>query len=70
MSFSQCLMCKYVFGRSCKLKNSIIEDEIYNNKIKCESFSSIENENIDCDDKCCDESKRFQENTKNHEKMA
>ena len=62
MGFSQCLMCKYVFGRSCKLKNKIIDDEIYNNEIKCESFSSIENEEVDCDDKCCSESKRFHQN--------
>ena len=70
MSFSQCLMCKYVFGRSCKLKNNVIEDDVFNNKINCENFSSIEDETVDCDDKCCDESKRFQENAKQYEKMA
>ena len=70
MGYSQCLMCKYVFGRSCKLKNNVIEDDIFNNKIKCENFSSIEDEIVDCDDKCCDEAKRFQENAKKYEKMA
>ena len=70
MGFSQCLMCKYVFGRSCKLNNKVIEDDMYTNKIKCENFYSITLEELDCDDKCCDESKRFQENEKKYEKVA
>lgn len=63
MAFSQCLMCKYVFGRSCKLKNEVINDEVYTNLKTCEDFKSIIDEDIDCDDKCCSESKRFQENS-------
>ncbi len=70
MGFSQCLMCKYVLGRSCKLKNEVIPEDIYNNKISCKNFSSIVDEDIDCDDKCCDEAKRFQENAKKYEKVA
>ena len=36
MKYSQCLMCKYVFGRTCKLKNEVIGDEIFFNVKKCE----------------------------------
>ncbi len=70
MGYSQCLMCKYVFGRSCKLLNKIISDDIYNNEIICKNFSSITNENIDCDDKCCSEEKRFHQNQEKYENMA
>ena len=65
MNYSQCLMCKYVFGRTCKLKNEFIDDEIFLNVKKCKNFSSIEEETIDCDDKCCSETKRFHQNVKN-----
>ena len=65
MKYSQCLMCKYVFGRSCNLNKKVIDDDIYDNKIKCKNFSSIEEETIECDDKCCSEAKRFQENGQN-----
>ena len=70
MGYSQCLMCKYVMGRSCKLLNEVIKDAIYNNEIICEKFHSITDLEIDEEDKCCDESKRFHENASKYEKMA
>lgn len=57
--YSQCLLCKYVFGRTCKFNNKLISDDIYNNEIKCEFFKSLQDEELDCDDKCCSESKEF-----------
>ncbi len=59
--FSQCLLCSYVYGRSCKLKNQRIEDEIYNNEIKCADFKSLNDETLDCDDSCCSENTRYLE---------
>ncbi len=57
---SQCLMCVYVFGRKCKKNNEVISDDIYNNKVKCESFSSITNSEIeDPCDSCCNENKDY-----------
>lgn len=62
MKHSQCLLCKYVFGRKCELTNSFISDEIYNNEISCKSFSSIKNEILDCEDSCCNENSKYYEN--------
>lgn len=56
---SQCLMCKYVFGRKCNKTNEYISDNIYYNDDKCLDFISITEENADCDDSCCSESKRY-----------
>ena len=61
MNYSQCLMCLFVFGRSCKKTNKVINDDIYNNKIKCELFKSITESTIDVDDSCCSEEKRYDE---------
>ncbi len=62
---SQCLMCKYVFGRKCQKNNSIINDDIYNNKIKCNDFVSITTVEIeDPCDSCCNENKDYYENNK------
>ena len=58
-SYSQCLLCKYAFGRKCELNGSFISDDIYNNKIKCPSFSSLANEELDCDDSCCNENSKY-----------
>ncbi len=64
--FSQCLMCKYVFGRKCKKTNEVINDDIYNNKIKCDNFISIQDTEIeDPCDSCCNENKNYYENNKN-----
>lgn len=57
--YSQCLLCKYVFGRSCKKSGTIIKNEIYNNDIKCEDFSSLENEELYIDDSCCNENSKY-----------
>ena len=57
--YSQCLMCSYVLGRSCKYTKGVIPDEIYNNAVTCKSFKSIADEDLDCDDKCCSEVKRY-----------
>lgn len=70
MGYSQCLMCKYVFGRTCKYTNEIIKEEIFSNEKVCENFSSITEEEIDCDDKCCSEAKRFHQNAQKYEKKA
>lgn len=59
--FSQCLLCKYVFGRTCKLSNKYISDDIYNNNVKCEFFKSLSDEDCDIDDSCCSESKRYKD---------
>ncbi|MGM9969933.1 MAG: hypothetical protein ACI35S_06010 [Anaeroplasma sp.] len=57
--FSQCLMCKYVFGRTCKLTNKIIDTDIFENKLECNSFISIIEEELDIDDSCCSEKTRY-----------
>lgn len=57
--YSQCLLCKYVFGRKCELNGSFISEDIYNNDIKCTSFSSLANEELDCDDSCCNENSKY-----------
>lgn len=57
--FSQCLLCKYVFGRTCKFKNEIISDDIYNNDIKCESFKGLEDEELYVEDGCCNENSHY-----------
>ncbi len=58
-SYSQCLLCFYVLGRSCKKKNQIIEEDIYNNKIKCSSFKSLEEEELYVEDSCCNENSTY-----------
>lgn len=60
MAHSQCLMCKYAFGRKCELTNTFILDEIYNNESKCLNFKSLQNTVLDCEDSCCSESKRYE----------
>ena len=57
--YSQCLMCKFIFGRTCKLSNTLISDEIYNNVTICNSFKSIQEEELDCEDSCCSETTRY-----------
>ena len=57
--YSQCLLCRYVFGRTCKLNNKVISDEIYNNDIKCPSFKSLADLEIDSDDSCCNENMHY-----------
>lgn len=57
--YSQCFLCKYVFGRSCKKSVTIIKNEIYNNDIKCEDFRSLENEELYIDDSCCNENSKY-----------
>ena len=37
--YSQCMMCSYVLGRSCKYTKGVIPDEIYNNDVTCKSFN-------------------------------
>ena len=60
---SQCLMCKYVFGRKCTKTNEFIKDEIYNNQIKCDNFISLTETEIEepCDS-CCNENKDYYKN--------
>ncbi len=63
---SQCLMCKYVFGRKCMKNNKFIEDEIYNNIKKCMDFHSLaETEIEDPCDSCCNENKDYYKNSEN-----
>ena len=56
--FSQCLLCKYVFGRTCKFKNKVISDEIYNNDIKCEDFRELDDD-LYVEDNCCNENSHY-----------
>lgn len=65
MKHSQCLMCKYAFGRKCEYTNQFISNEIYNNEIKCSNFKSLSNEALDCEDSCCSETKRYESYTYN-----
>ena len=60
-NFSQCLLCMYVFGRTCKKNNIIISDDIYDNKIKCNDFKSINENDCDIDDSCCCENNRYKQ---------
>lgn len=60
--YAQCLLCKYVFGRSCKLTNNVISDEIYNNEIVCKNFKSLDDEELDCEDSCCNENSKYYSN--------
>ena len=60
-NYAQCLLCKYVFGRTCKYSNKIISDEIYTNEIKCVNFKSLQDEELDCDDSCCNENSKYYE---------
>lgn len=57
---SQCLLCYYVFGRTCKKNNEYIPDVIYKNEVKCENFKAINEVQIDCEDSCCSENKRYE----------
>ena len=57
--YSQCLLCIYVFGRKCKKTNEYINDDIYNNELKCLNFKSLNEEELDCDDTCCCENVRY-----------
>ncbi len=57
--YSQCLLCKYIFGRTCKKKNKVIDDNIYYNEIKCNDFSSLDNEELYIDDSCCNENSKY-----------
>ena len=59
--YSQCLLCKYVFGRTCKKTGKIIEDNIYNNDIKCCDFKSLDDEELYIEDSCCDENSKYYE---------
>ena len=60
---SQCLMCKYVFGRKCQKNNERIPDEIYNNTKKCDNFHSLQDTEIeDPCDSCCNENKDYYNN--------
>lgn len=60
--YSQCLLCKYIFGRTCKKNNNIIADDIYNNEIKCKDFTSLDNEELYVDDSCCNENSKYYNN--------
>lgn len=59
--FSQCLLCKYVFGRTCKKDNKVIDDKIYKNEIECKNFSSLNDEELYVDDSCCNENSKYYE---------
>jgi len=59
--YSQCLLCKYVFGRKCEYNNKFIPDEIYNNEEKCLNFKSLSDEELDCEDSCCNENSKYYE---------
>ena len=66
----QCLMCKYVFGRTCKANNQIISDDIYYGKLVCSSFKSIQDESIDYpNDSCCNENKSYYEDIKDEKEI-
>ena len=65
MKHNQCLMCKFICGRSCNKLSGLIPDDIYNDVKKCEFFLSIQEENDFEEDKCCSESK----NCENYEKI-
>lgn len=58
-NYSQCLLCFYVFGRSCNKKNQIIPEDIYENKVKCSDFKSLDSEELYCEDSCCNENSRY-----------
>lgn len=63
----QCLMCIYVFGRTCKKNNKIIDDDIYYNKIKCLDFKSICNIDIEYkNDACCSEYSNYTDQNNIH----
>ncbi|MBQ9900629.1 MAG: hypothetical protein IJM36_05840 [Acholeplasmatales bacterium] len=60
---SQCLMCKYSFGRKCRKNNERIPDDIYNNLKKCADFHSLQDTEIeDPCDSCCNENKDYYKN--------
>ena len=59
--FSQCLLCAFVFGRTCKKLSKIIPDEIFNNEIKCMNFKSLDDEELYVEDSCCNENSRYYE---------
>lgn len=65
MKHNQCLMCKFVFGRSCNKLNGLIPEDIYNDLKKCEFFASISDNTDFEEDKCCSESKIYE----NYEKI-
>lgn len=63
-NFSQCLLCMYAFGRTCKKNNKVIDDSIYNNEIKCDEFKSLNDCKSDIDDSCCSENIRYKQSLK------
>ena len=65
MKHNQCLMCKFINGRSCKKYNGLIPDDIYDDLKKCDFFTSIQGKNDFEEDKCCYESKLYE----NYEKI-
>lgn len=59
--YPKCLLCLYVFGRSCKKLGKLIPDEIYNNEIECKNFKSLDDEELYVEDSCCNENSRYYE---------
>lgn len=59
--YSNCLLCTYVFGRSCQKTQSIIPDNIYNNEVKCPHFKSLDDEELYVEDSCCNENSKYYE---------
>lgn len=59
--YPQCLLCRYVFGRSCKLKGEKIEDSIYYNERKCGDYAPLAEADLNCEDSCCSENTRYKE---------
>ena len=59
--YPQCMMCAHVFGRSCKKIGKVIPDPIYNNEEKCQSFKSLDDEELYVEDSCCNENSRYYE---------
>ena len=60
MKHNQCLMCKFICGRSCNKYQGLIPDDIYNDEKKCDFFTSIAEVNDFEEDKCCSESSLYE----------
>ena len=69
MKHNQCLMCKFINGRSCKKINNLIPDDIYNDQKMCDFFISIMDENDFEEDKCCSESENYEKYEKIYDKI-